>query len=278
MRTAYQPDITYNGKTETTPEGWYFWEKGSSLPLVAADLSNIEEFVANHQYLESIDCPDITAAQITIATKNLKSGKPPSSDDVNDEVVKRTHHIINPPSALAFQLEFATRISPYILQTIDHDTAKEARRRQNRHSGGHCTPNTLGKVFESIMATRISYLTETEDILPPNHIGGRKGLSYEVALHMTSAIHKAWEVGSATLLSLTCHTRDSSTTLSNGDLEADRAPWVTNFLQDRTTIMKVMRGRCCLRFWGVLLSASWMRRLIGEMGEWNESSYEALGA
>jgi hypothetical protein len=140
LRTAYQPGITYNGKTETTPEEWYFWEKGSSLPLVAADLSNIEEFVANHQYPEPIDCPDITAAQITIATKNLKSGKPPSSDAVNDEVVKRTHHIINPPGALAFQLELATRISPYILHTIDHDTAKEARRRQNRHSGGHCTP------------------------------------------------------------------------------------------------------------------------------------------
>ena len=51
--------------------------------------------------------------------------------------------------------------------------------------------NTLGKVFESIMATRISFLTETEDILPPNHIGRTKGLSYEVALYMTSAIHKA---------------------------------------------------------------------------------------
>jgi hypothetical protein len=51
--------------------------------------------------------------------------------------------------------------------------------------------NTLGKVFGSIMATRISYLTETEVILPPNHIGGSKCLAYEVALHMTSAIHKA---------------------------------------------------------------------------------------
>jgi len=34
--------------------------------------------------------------------------------------------------------------------------------------------NTLRKVFESIMATRISYLTEKEEILPPNHIGGRE--------------------------------------------------------------------------------------------------------
>jgi hypothetical protein len=54
------------------------------------------------------------------------------------------------------------------------------------------------------MATRLSYLTEKEDILPPNHIGGRKGLSCEVALHtLTTAIHKAWEEGkSTTLLSL----------------------------------------------------------------------------
>jgi hypothetical protein len=39
--------------------------------VVAADLSDIEEFVANHQYPEPIDCPDITAAEITIATNRF---------------------------------------------------------------------------------------------------------------------------------------------------------------------------------------------------------------
>jgi hypothetical protein len=29
---------------------------------------------------------------------------------------------------------------PTYFRQSDHDTAKEARRRQNRHSGGHCTP------------------------------------------------------------------------------------------------------------------------------------------
>lgn len=55
-------------------------------------MSDIEEFVANHQYPELISCPDIAAAKITIATNNLKSGKPPGSDDANDELVKQTLH------------------------------------------------------------------------------------------------------------------------------------------------------------------------------------------
>lgn len=64
--------------------------------------------------------------------------------------------------------------------------------------------NTIGKVMEAVIATRMSALLETHQLLPVNHIGGRKGLSCELALHgMIADIHEAWrrqEV--ATLLSL----------------------------------------------------------------------------
>jgi hypothetical protein len=93
------------------------------------------------------------------------SGKPPGSDDVNDELIKRRHHIINPPGALAFQLEVATRTSPYIFQTIDHGTAKEAFLPEETKTAEWWPLHSLllGEVFESIMATWISYLMETEE-------------------------------------------------------------------------------------------------------------------
>src|SRR5438046_4878495 len=48
--------------------------------------------------------------------------------------------------------------------------------------------NTLGKVFESIMADIISYLTETHELLPAQHYGGRPGRSAEDAIIICTTI------------------------------------------------------------------------------------------
>jgi hypothetical protein len=42
--------------------------------------------------------------------------------------------------------------------------------------------NTIGKIFESVMAEIISYLTEAHELLPAEHFGGRPGRSTEDAL------------------------------------------------------------------------------------------------
>jgi hypothetical protein len=39
--------------------------------------------------------------------------------------------------------------------------------------------NTIGKALESVIASRISYMVETHNILPPTHLGGCKGISTE---------------------------------------------------------------------------------------------------
>src|SRR5436190_7584096 len=54
--------------------------------------------------------------------------------------------------------------------------------------------NTLGKVMESVMADIISYLTETHELLPAQHYGGRPGRSAEDAMMVLSEnIHEAWK-------------------------------------------------------------------------------------
>jgi hypothetical protein len=42
--------------------------------------------------------------------------------------------------------------------------------------------NTIGKVFESVIAEIMSYLTETNELLPAHHYGGRLGRSAEDAM------------------------------------------------------------------------------------------------
>jgi hypothetical protein len=52
---------------------------------------------------------------------------------------------------------------------------------------------TISKGLEALVATRISYLAETEGLLPQNHFGARKQRSSEQALNiLVERIHDAW--------------------------------------------------------------------------------------
>src|SRR2546423_10040797 len=54
--------------------------------------------------------------------------------------------------------------------------------------------NTLGKVLESVIAKLISYLTETYNLLPSQHYGGRPGRTAEDAMTVLSEnIYSVWK-------------------------------------------------------------------------------------
>jgi hypothetical protein len=44
--------------------------------------------------------------------------------------------------------------------------------------------NTLRKLLELNMARRLSYMVETYDLLPPTHLGGRRGVSTDHAIQI----------------------------------------------------------------------------------------------
>jgi hypothetical protein len=51
--------------------------------------------------------------------------------------------------------------------------------------------NTIGKIIDTVIARRLSYLAKTYYVLPPTHIGSRKMRSTEHALHaVTYKIYK----------------------------------------------------------------------------------------
>ena len=57
--------------------------------------------------------------------------------------------------------------------------------------------STIGKALESVIARRLSYLVEHYNLLPKNHIGGRRGRSCELAIHLLlEETHNAWRDGS----------------------------------------------------------------------------------
>jgi hypothetical protein len=112
--------------------------------------------------------------------------------------------------------------------------------------------STIGKALESVVASRLSYLVEAYDLLPDNHVGGRRGRSTEHALHiLVEQAHAAWRAGHrvASLLSL-----DISGAFDNvafqrliHNLRKHRVPevliqWIISFLTNRRTALLLQEG------------------------------------
>jgi hypothetical protein len=111
--------------------------------------------------------------------------------------------------------------------------------------------NTLGKFLESIMARRLSYMIETYDLLPPTHLGGRRGISTDHAIQiLLDRIHRAWGVGlpvvSMALLDVTGAYDNTAHERLLHDLRRKGLgkviPWVRAFLSDRSTRIRMPEG------------------------------------
>lgn len=110
--------------------------------------------------------------------------------------------------------------------------------------------NTTGKVFESVMAAKMSYLTERHRLIPDTQMGGRGGKSTETARELlTEQVHTVWGQGQdrvATLLSIdvagafdTVSHRRLLHNLKTRKIPGWMAKWVGSFLEDRHTTLAI---------------------------------------
>jgi hypothetical protein len=114
--------------------------------------------------------------------------------------------------------------------------------------------NIMGKLLELVMARKLSELAENNGTLPETQMGARKGRSTETALQLlTEQIYTIWKLPGkqrvATILYI-----DISGAFDNvshirllDNLRKRKTPdfiirWVTSFLQERTTTIKVVEG------------------------------------
>jgi hypothetical protein len=110
--------------------------------------------------------------------------------------------------------------------------------------------NTLGKILEAVVATRIAWLVEEHGLLPKTHLGGRKGVSVDHAIQLIlGRIHQAWgegKIASMLLLDvagaydMVSHERliFNMQQMGLGVL----TPWVQSFLTGRSTRIKLPNG------------------------------------
>ena len=101
--------------------------------------------------------------------------------------------------------------------------------------------------MEAILATRISYIATTCNLLPKTHFGGRRGSCVETAIHnLLEKVYAAWNKGEiASFLMVDVSTAYPNTShkrlLYNSRkrrIDHKVFQWVASFLTNRQTIVK----------------------------------------
>ena len=209
-----------------------------------ADLSDIPSAI----YPQEISYePLVTIRQIRETINRLAPDKAPDPDEISNRVLKNTLPTIE--RHLQILTQASLRLG-YFPKSFKHTTTIVLRKpsRPDYTKVKAYRPialeNTLGKVMESIIAEIISYLTETHELLPSQHYGGRPGRSAEDALMILSEnIHRAWrekKVYTAIFMDVAGAFNNVHHERLIHNLRKRRIPqkiisWIASFLQDRST-------------------------------------------
>ncbi|OGE50276.1 hypothetical protein PENARI_c017G00750 [Penicillium arizonense] len=119
---------------------------------------------------------------------------PPTADLLDIENSTRNRQQITFPSITKQELADAIRRAPLNKargrRRPKHVTLRKAGPRDYRLPKAYrpvALLNTLGKVLEAIIATRIAWAVEEHRLLPDTHLGGRKGVSVDHAIQLILA-------------------------------------------------------------------------------------------
>lgn len=141
------------------------------------------------QYRQPIDFPPVTAQEIKEAARGAKAGKAPGENGIPNSL---WHKLIEIPVILEslvqlFNACLYTGHNPSHFQRSITVVLRKQGKSDYQLAKSYrpvALLNTLGKFLEAVIARRISYAVETEGLLPRTHLGGRRGISTDHAIHI----------------------------------------------------------------------------------------------
>ena len=165
----------------------------------AADLSDISPNATPHP--NQLTFPAISQQEVIDAIKRAPPDKAPGEDGIPNRVWKMladNNHFVATLTAI-FDACMRTGHNPRHFQASITVTLRKGGPRDFRQPKSYrpvALLNTLGKVLESIVATRIAWAVEEYGLLPKTHLGGRKGISVDHAIQLIlDRVHRAWGRG-----------------------------------------------------------------------------------
>lgn len=133
------------------------------------------------------------------AISRSRSDKAPGSHGIPNRIWKYIRHLITPRLKQIFNSSLYLKYYPqHFRDSITIVLRKPAGQEQKNYSlsnsyGPIALLNTIGKIWELVITSRIGFLVEKYQLLPKSHIGGRKGRSTEEALHdIMEIIYTGW--------------------------------------------------------------------------------------
>ena len=223
------PTLTFNNHSANTFEEKAEMLKGIFFPApLPADLQDIPGSV----YPAASEGPTvITKKEVLTKILRLKPDTAPGPDGIPNRVFKACSETLTELLTPLFQACVNLGYHPRAFSTAHTITLKKAYR--------PIAPlNTLGKVIEAIMASKITHMAEKHELLLGTQMGDRRERSTESALELlTEQIHTVWGQGNdkvATLLSM--DVAGAYDTVSHQrlihNLRRRKIPqWVTNWIE-----------------------------------------------
>ena len=149
-----------------------------------------------HHPHQPVPWPELTMEEVQQKVFAASSWKAPGDDGLPTGAWKQVWPVVKERVLHLFQTSLATGILPTQWRQAKIIPLKKPEK-PNYTIAKAWRPisllATLGKILESVVAERISYVAETFALLPANHFGARKQRSAEQALFLLQeCIYKAW--------------------------------------------------------------------------------------
>ena len=185
--------------------------------------------------------PRVTQSQVKTAIEKLSPKKAPGPDEIPNLILQKCYEEIKDHILLLAQESFETSHFPTNFKESTTLVLRKPKRPDYTKPNAYrpiALENTIGKVL---------YLTETHELLPANHFGGRPCRTTEDAMMLlTESIHAAWREGkvySAVFMDVAgafnnVHHQWLIHNLSKRRIPQQITKWVESFLQGRSTRIK----------------------------------------
>jgi ribonuclease HI len=203
------------------------------------------------EYRDQIPFPDITEREVLQAIISTPPKKAPGPDGIINRVLHITAAQLAPHLTRIYNWSLRLEYCPAHFRQSTTIVLRKPGKDDYTVPKAYrpiALLNTIGKLMDSIIARRISYVTETHQLLPSTHIGGRKGRSVDHTLHtIIEKIYEAWnspepQVASLLLLDVSgafdniSHARLLHN-LRKRRIDERTVRWIASFLADRSTVI-----------------------------------------
>lgn len=139
-----------------------------------ADLSDLHDYA----YPDPVEWPPFTQREVQVALSMAATRKAPGPDGIPNLALRILKDVLPPVLTPLFNACITYSYCPEHFRVAETVTLRKPGKEDYTQVKSYrpvALLNTLGKILEKDIARRLSALVERHALLPPTHMGGRKG-------------------------------------------------------------------------------------------------------